>query len=56
VTDAEFDALVSAGPIVDNASDRLWGPNGEYDGPRCPCGTAVEDDGDSCDWCTAVAL
>lgn len=52
--DPTFDRLVMAGPIVDNANDRLWGPNGEYDGPRCAaddCDTAVEDDGDRCEDC-----
>lgn len=40
--DPAFDALVMAGPIVDNASDRLWGANGEPDDqPDVPDGEAA---------------
>jgi hypothetical protein len=52
--DPVFDAAVMAGPIVDNASDRLWGPNGEPDDqpdrPDGQCGfcggVGTVDDGD----------
>lgn len=54
MNDIEFETAVMAGPIVDNANDRLWGPNGQYDGPRCAaddCTAPVENDGEMCDPC-----
>lgn len=50
MTDAEFDAAVMAGPIVDMVGDGRM----EYDGPRCAaedCAAAVEEDGDWCGPC-----
>lgn len=52
--DPVFDALVSAGPLVDNASDRLYAIGElEYDGPRCGrCGdTPVVDEDTPCTDC-----
>lgn len=50
-----FEAVMNSGaPIVDNANDREWGPNGQYDGPRCAagdCTTPVDDDGERCEDC-----
>jgi hypothetical protein len=48
--DPAFDRLVMAGPIVDNASARLYAI-GELEGDRCPCGTAIPGDVDGCDEC-----
>lgn len=51
--DPAFDALVSAGPIVDMIGDSRM----EYDGPRCAgpddddCGAPVDDDGEMCPTC-----
>lgn len=51
----QFEAEVSTGPIVDNASERLYAIGElEYDGPRCAdegCDTAVDIYGDRCEDC-----
>lgn len=52
--DPAFDRLVMAQPLVDNANDRVWGPNGQYDGPTCAaedCASPVDNDGEPCEPC-----
>lgn len=54
MTDAEFDAAVMAGPIVDMVGDGRM----EYDGPRCAaedCDTAVDGEDQQCPDCRAAS-
>lgn len=48
--DPEFDRLVMAAPIVDNAGHLTV--IGELEGDRCPCGNQIAGDVNRCDDCT----